>query len=57
MMFPDFLLDRIPLLLKEVLINIRSTMWLHFDDAPPHYHQEVRQIDFKTGHPLTVSPE
>lgn len=43
-MFLDFLLNQLPILLEEVPLNIRTTMWLQLDGAPPHYHCEVRQF-------------
>lgn len=44
MMFLDFLLHQLPMLLEEVPLNIRTTMWLQLDGAPPHYHREVRRF-------------
>ncbi|ERL95976.1 hypothetical protein D910_00725, partial [Dendroctonus ponderosae] len=40
LMFPQFLIDHLSILLQEIPFNIRTNMWLQLDGAPPHYHCE-----------------
>ncbi|ERL94143.1 hypothetical protein D910_11425, partial [Dendroctonus ponderosae] len=44
LMFLQFLINQLSILLEEVPFNIRTNMWLQLDGAPPHYHCEVRQF-------------
>lgn len=44
LMFLNFLSHQLPVLLQELPLNIRTTMWFQLDGAPPHYHREVRQF-------------
>ncbi|ERL94999.1 hypothetical protein D910_12271 [Dendroctonus ponderosae] len=44
LMFLQFLINHLSVLLEEVPFNIRTNIWLQLDGAPPHYHCEVRQF-------------
>ncbi|ERL96108.1 hypothetical protein D910_01051, partial [Dendroctonus ponderosae] len=44
LMFLEFLINHLSILLEEVPFNIRINMWLQLDGPPPHYHCEVRQF-------------
>lgn len=40
----DFLRNHLPVLLEDVPIGLRNTMWLLQDGAPPHFSLAVRQF-------------
>lgn len=41
-MFERFLRDNLPMLLDDIPLEIRRTMWLQLDGAPAHFHRNVR---------------
>lgn len=43
MLFLEFLRNHFPVLLQNIPLDIRSTMWLQMDGAPAHFHREVRE--------------
>lgn len=40
----DFLRNRLPILLEDVPLQVRQTMWLLQDGAPPHFTLEAREF-------------
>ncbi|ERL84518.1 hypothetical protein D910_01948, partial [Dendroctonus ponderosae] len=44
LMFLQFLINHLSILLEEVPFNIKINIWLQLDGLPPHYHCEVRQF-------------
>ncbi|ERL95679.1 hypothetical protein D910_00109, partial [Dendroctonus ponderosae] len=44
LMFFQFLINHLSILLEKVPFNSRTNMWLQLDGAPPHYHCKVRQF-------------
>lgn len=42
--FLEFLNNEFPVLLENIPLRLRRTMWLQMDGAPPHFHRGVRQF-------------
>lgn len=42
--FLDFLINQLPVLLQDIPIAIRQTMWLQLDGAPAHFCRRVREF-------------
>lgn len=42
--YEHFLRNDLPILLEDVPLNLRATMWLQHDGAPPHYSRRVRNF-------------
>ena len=42
--FTDFLANEFPILLENIPLELRRTMWLQMDGAPPHFDRRVRQF-------------
>lgn len=42
--FMDFLANEFPILLENIPLELRRTMWLQMDGAPPHFDRRVRQF-------------
>lgn len=39
----NFLQNELPILLENLPLNVRQTMWFQHDGAPPHYSRAVRR--------------
>ena len=42
--FLQFLTNNLPVLLEDIPLNTRRSMWFQMDGAPPHFYREVRQF-------------
>ena len=44
LLFLDFLINQLPILLQDIPIAIRETIWLQMDGAPAHFYRGVREF-------------